>query len=216
MLMNVVQSAETLAPAKRRRVTKPPAERRQEILDAALRRFLEKGYDETTVGDIAADAAVATGTVYLYFPSKEKILLALHERFEEGMLAHIVDIVAESLEQGARGEPINHREVIDQVFDAMAGYFLEKRDITAVVCKNVTNPEPLRDGHKLQGEVVTRILEQGVEQGWIHVSDPEMAAYVIRSVDQPIMDAVVYGDPPDLQRVVNAVKEFLGKALAPL
>src|SRR5829696_8205195 len=55
-------------------------ERRNAILDAAERLFLQHPDRMANVSEVASDAGVAKGTVYLYFPSKEEMLLALHER----------------------------------------------------------------------------------------------------------------------------------------
>jgi AcrR family transcriptional regulator len=54
--------------------------RRQAILDAAERLFLRHPARMASVSEVAAAAGLAKGTVYLYFPSKEEMLLALHER----------------------------------------------------------------------------------------------------------------------------------------
>lgn len=55
-------------------------ERPDEILDAALEEFNERGFDATRVEDIAARAAISKAGVYLYFARKEDILRALIER----------------------------------------------------------------------------------------------------------------------------------------
>ena len=55
-------------------------ERRQEILDAAERLFLARPEGLASMDELAEAAGVAKGTLYLYFPSKELVLLALHER----------------------------------------------------------------------------------------------------------------------------------------
>jgi AcrR family transcriptional regulator len=54
--------------------------RRSGILDAAERLFLRHPDRMASVAEVAAAAGMAKGTVYLYFPSKEEMLLALHER----------------------------------------------------------------------------------------------------------------------------------------
>ena len=56
------------------------AERRSAILDAAETLFLEHPDRMANVSEVADVAGVAKGTVYLYFPGKEEMLLALHER----------------------------------------------------------------------------------------------------------------------------------------
>ena len=54
--------------------------RREEILDAAQRVFVEKGLTTATVDDIAIAAELSKGTLYLYFESKEDIYIALMMR----------------------------------------------------------------------------------------------------------------------------------------
>jgi len=56
------------------------AERRRAILDAAEKLFLKHPERMASVAEVAGAAGLAKGTVYLYFPSKEEMLLALHER----------------------------------------------------------------------------------------------------------------------------------------
>ena len=49
------------------RITKAPEERRQEIIDTALKVFYEKGYEKTSISDIAREMDVAQGLCYRYF-----------------------------------------------------------------------------------------------------------------------------------------------------
>jgi AcrR family transcriptional regulator len=51
--------------------------RRKQILEAALDVFSQKGYGEATMPDIAKEAGVAVGTIYLYFPSKRDLLVSV-------------------------------------------------------------------------------------------------------------------------------------------
>jgi TetR/AcrR family fatty acid metabolism transcriptional regulator len=52
----------------------PPIDKRQNILDAAVRVFARQGFHSTRVSDIADEAGVAYGLVYHYFKSKEEVL----------------------------------------------------------------------------------------------------------------------------------------------
>ena len=58
-------------------------ETRGRILDAALSLFRRRGFDETTMRDIAAEAGVATGAAYYYFRSKEELVMAFYVRTAE-------------------------------------------------------------------------------------------------------------------------------------
>jgi len=53
------------------------AARRGEILAAAMKVFSEKGYDGTRMADIAAQASITKGTIYLYFSNKEDVFRAI-------------------------------------------------------------------------------------------------------------------------------------------
>lgn len=68
-----LNTAEDGAPRWQRR----PEERPTEILDAALLVFGERGYAGTRLEDVARQAGVSKGTVYLYFESKEALFRAL-------------------------------------------------------------------------------------------------------------------------------------------
>ena len=53
------------------RISKEPEARKQEILETAMKLFAEKGYEKTSISDIAKEIGVAQGLCYRYFPSKD-------------------------------------------------------------------------------------------------------------------------------------------------
>lgn len=76
------------APRQRRKAARP-----QELLDAALELFVEKGFAATRTEEVAARAGVSKGTLYLYYPSKEDLLKAVIVRNISSEIAEGVDIV---------------------------------------------------------------------------------------------------------------------------
>ena len=68
-------------------------ERQQAILDAAERLLLREPDRVANVSEVADEARLAKGTVYLYFPSKEELLLALHERNIDGFFRPLIERV---------------------------------------------------------------------------------------------------------------------------
>lgn len=71
------------------RSEKKAVDKRSVILDAALKTFVQRGYPETRVSEIAAEARVAEGTLYNYFQSKEDLLLALFDEKWGGIIDDI-------------------------------------------------------------------------------------------------------------------------------
>ena len=68
------------------RITKEPEERKQEILDTAMRIFYEKGYEKTSITDIARAIGVAQGLCYRYFPSKEALFDSAIDQYAEELV----------------------------------------------------------------------------------------------------------------------------------
>jgi AcrR family transcriptional regulator len=99
----------TLHPGPRRQQKE---ERREQILDATLRVFSEKGYSGASMRDIAREVGVTEGLLYHYFESKEQLMNACWK--ERSWRAQLEKILA-----GAEGVPL------DQVLREMIGNFLE-------------------------------------------------------------------------------------------
>ena len=77
------------APQRQRRKEARP----QELLDAALDLFVERGFAATRSEDVAARAGVSKGTLYLYYPSKEELLKEVIRHNVVNEIAEGVDIV---------------------------------------------------------------------------------------------------------------------------
>jgi AcrR family transcriptional regulator len=71
-------------------------ETRRAILEAARKRFLHYGFKKTTIDEIAADAGIGKGTVYLYFETKEALLLTLAREVKRNV-TNQMRAIAESL-----------------------------------------------------------------------------------------------------------------------
>jgi len=93
-----------------------PETRRVAILDAALKLFSQYGYRRTSIDDIAREAEIAKGTVYLSFRSKEEIFRALCESLIERTESAV------TLARAAGG-PIDERLVA--VLEAKFGFLFE-------------------------------------------------------------------------------------------
>jgi TetR/AcrR family fatty acid metabolism transcriptional regulator len=90
------------------------------IRDAAMRVVARKGYDHVTVQDIADEAGIAKGTVYLYFKSREDIL----EKTMTLSFADLLTRIREAIEAGGA-----FADVVERVITAQLTYFEERQDI---------------------------------------------------------------------------------------
>lgn len=72
---------------------KQVARREQEILQTARRMFAGKGFYDTNLNDVAQEVGIARGTIYLHFPTKEDLLLAIINQAEEQLLTRLNEAI---------------------------------------------------------------------------------------------------------------------------
>jgi AcrR family transcriptional regulator len=170
---------EERGPKFRRRAEARP----DEVLDAALDLFIEKGFPATRVEDIAKRAGLSKGAVYLYFPSKEKILEGIVRRAMVPIADHALGFV-----KGYEGDP---RTVITMVLKMGASKLDNPRVIAVpkLIFREVLGFPELARMYK--AEVLDRVLpviigliRKGVDEGYLRQVDPELT---VRSIVGPVM-----------------------------
>src|SRR5207253_3192255 len=77
-------------------------EKPQQIIEAAIRVFARNGYYSSRVSDIAREAGIASGTIYLYFKTKEEILVTLFREKMAAFVAYLRREIAQVPEPEAR------------------------------------------------------------------------------------------------------------------
>src|SRR5215210_2214811 len=85
--MNIHSPMAVQAEGRRTRPEPLPGPKRDAILRAAIDVFAERGFFNAQVADVARAAGVAAGTVYLYFRSKDDLLISIFERSMRDALA---------------------------------------------------------------------------------------------------------------------------------
>jgi AcrR family transcriptional regulator len=105
------RSAGSAAGRPARRKARERALRRAEVLAAARRLFVRKGYARTTMVEIAAASEFAIGTLYQLFPSKEAIFRGLIEEQLDTLLAGAREAAAETGDARAQVEGIVRRRL---------------------------------------------------------------------------------------------------------
>lgn len=94
------------------RTVKDPEERKQEILETAMRLFMEKGFESISMRDIAQEANIAAGLCYHYFDSKKKLFNAALEAYVDEITEDYIRILDDT--------DISITEKIDKLYEGMA------------------------------------------------------------------------------------------------
>lgn len=91
------------------------ADRRREIMDAALELFVERGFHGTTVPEIATRAGVGLGTIYRYFESKDQLVNELYRTWKSELGAAVA-------QAALQGTP---RQQFHAIWERMLAFFHE-------------------------------------------------------------------------------------------
>lgn len=91
-----------------------PEEKREQILNAALEVFAEKGFHKATVSEVAEKAHIGKGTLYLYFPGKEALLVSILDRLIDRLLSSLETLPEDqnaqsAVQQWLSGQPAGRR-----------------------------------------------------------------------------------------------------------
>lgn len=167
------------------RISKDPIERRNEILDAAERLFMSKGFAKSTVNDILQEVGIAKGTFYYYFTSKEEVMDAIIVRMTEHYVSKAKEIADrkdmnanEKLFRILMPEPDDHKEqMIEQLHEVENAQMHQKS-----LVESILHMTP----------VMTGVLEQGIAEGLYHTPYPREAIEFILVTSQFLFDEGIF------------------------
>lgn len=147
--------------------------RKQALLEAAEQLFHLYGPQKTTIGDIARAAGVGVGTVYLEFPNKDAILLALSEAGHRSVLR--------AIEAGwSTPGPADAR--LRRVLQARTEAFvrLARHGVHGADLLHCQSCAPIAQAHRAfrdaEEQLFAGFLAEGTAQGVFAIDDPEVAA----------------------------------------
>ncbi len=152
----------------------PPAERRTDILETAAKLICDKGYDATSIQDIADACHLTKAGLYHHIRSKEHLLLEIMhygmDRFEEQVLANFVTI-ADPLERLERAMELN-------ILLVTRGW---SKEVTIILHEHATLTGELRAQINARKKRYIRFLEtsfaEAIRQGKFRPVHPKVAAF---------------------------------------
>jgi AcrR family transcriptional regulator len=183
--------------------TKPAEQRRADLLAAGQALFLTKGITATSLEDITSSAGVSKGLFYLYFRTKEDLVLALQNQFALEF--------AEQIRATADAEP-DWTAKLDACVQTSFQYHRDLHDLHEVLFHHAAHAGVPHD-HETKPNPITvvirDILAGGVAAGAFDVEDPETTA-VLCYASMHAFDPDFHGgpQPPDAQLVLAAKQLF--------
>lgn len=113
---------------------KKSEETRTRILEAALKSFRERGFENTTMRDIAKEAGMALGAAYYYFDSKEALVMGFYERSE-------IEMAPQREKALSRTTGLEQR--LHAAIDVKLRYFAPNRKLLAALSEHIDPQHPL-------------------------------------------------------------------------
>ncbi|MFV0411864.1 MAG: TetR/AcrR family transcriptional regulator [Oscillospiraceae bacterium] len=157
------------------RISKPPEERRAELLAAARTLFDRNGTENTRISDIVQTVGVSQGIFYYYFRSKQEIVEAVVKQVVQELRQRLEEIFAAELtlyEKLARFISV-YIDVVDQFTGD------DELRVAAKEDELIYQKLMVEEGQNILAGAMARLLRQGVEEGVISIAYPAKTATVL-------------------------------------
>jgi len=187
---------------------------RRAILSAARKLFLKNNYSSTSISDIAAEAGIAKGTIYLYFKSKDEIFCNIMREFSSSGHDRMRKVLASNASE------------IDKIrafIREKMSFCISNQDMFCLILSERTiikrmQYEDIQTGLKMMHEAektfLRDIIESGQKTGRIKKLNSEIGALIIIGT----LNSVIFNWMTDRQKVspkkyIHEVEKILSEAL---
>jgi TetR/AcrR family transcriptional regulator, transcriptional repressor for nem operon len=182
---------------------------RDRLLDVAMRLFWLKGYGATSIADILHEAGANAGSLYHFFPTKQDLLLAVLERYRQGIGPMLLEPAWEGVE-----------DPIERVFALLGRY---RRSLADTECSygcpigslalELHEPDPaVREllSANFEGWVaaVQRCLDEAGARLPADVDRRELAVFVLTTMEGGVMQARTHRTLETFDASVNRLRDY--------
>lgn len=184
---------------------------REKILEAAEERLWRYGFKKTTIDEIAADAGVGKGTVYLHFDSKEDIALAIIAQFKEQNIQESQAIAHES-----------GKDVVQKLKEMLTSPILmaHRRCIASPAAQElVIAVRPhiqarLRPYLEHEIAIIAEVLEEGNQRGIFDVPDTMQTARTLKSMTHGLLPPYPFvTELSEMERAIEQIVDLAAQGL---
>ncbi len=160
------------------------ANKYDQILKAAIKVFADRGFSQSTIAQIAQQAGVADGTIYLYFKNKDDILVQFYERMTE----HVSERFHAAVKEGTTA--------IEKLYNLVRAHLevFQSQASGAIVYQSETHlqwrlvQEPTRQMSKMYREVISKLVALGQQEGTIR---PDLYVGLVKRLINGAVEEVI-------------------------
>jgi AcrR family transcriptional regulator len=193
---------------RKERATRRRSHRRTEILAASRKVFSDKGYHASSVADIIAEAGIARGTFYLYFPSKR----ALFEELLEEMISQIAGVVHRITTDGGLDSALDQLSVmVRRVIEILE----TNRHLTIILLREAVGLDAdfdlkLNAFYSRMSDLIDGALRLGQSMGLVRECDTRLASYcVLGSLKEVMLQQLTGGGlEVDSEELARGILDF--------
>lgn len=179
--------------------------KQKEILTIAARLFNAKGYERTSLGEIAAAAGLKKGSLYYYFQSKQEILAQISTKGLERTLEHIIAVKAETLPVAEKMRKLIYTYVLEMTdnLDFISVCFKEEGSLEE------ENRRPYLHEQDILEEVFLSTIREGIDSGDFNPVDPKLATFLIFGACHHIIRWYKPGGPYTPEHMAREFSRYL-------
>ncbi len=183
--------------------------RRQQIMVAAKRVFTEKGFNKTTMEDIAREAELSTGTLYLYFKNKEELFASLSFRILQYLLIRLEHVTKEKGKSPE--EKIEAlKEALYDVYEFDPLIIINMFHLQSSETLMNLSPQILSDMKEMSRKAMremAKIFKEGIDEGLFIERHPQALTDIVWAM----FSGLVLWE--ESKRIINPKKNFLKPTL---
>jgi TetR/AcrR family fatty acid metabolism transcriptional regulator len=182
---------------------------RERILDAALNIFSNKGYHDTRMDEIVEASDTSKGSIYFYFPNKERLFLALVDQFADLLERRVIEAV-EQEEQGI----MQVRAALQACLETFGRYRRPAKIllVQAVGLGTVFEKKRVEVNDRF-ANLIKKYLDESITIGDIAPVDTDVVSYAWMGAIYGIVIRWVYTGEPDSERILSALLPLLLKSV---
>lgn len=165
-------------------------ERTDQILDAAEKVFVEKGFQKARMDDIAEQSKLSKGALYWYFKSKDDIVIEIFDRIFSSEVEDLEWLIAS--EENASDKLLEYADRVIKDVNRLLKFAPIAFEFLSLAFRNKFFRTAFKRYLSAHMDILVPIIQQGVSTGEFRNMDPKEAAIAVSAIFEGILALWVY------------------------